>query len=231
MTRVICFDLETTGFDYAKGERIIEIGAVEIVDGKLTHNTFHSYINPDGKIVSPNAYLVHKLSNEFLSDKPKFKDIAPKLLEFLGDARVVAHNGFDFDFPFINHELIQMGLPPIPRESQEDSIVIARHKIFGPKEYTLDALAKWFGVSLAARADAHGALIDAEILAHVYLELNAAASSETIEDIIEKQRAALAAIPRTSGDFPKRSFAPNESEIAAHAEFVEKNIKDSLWKA
>ncbi|MDR1207330.1 MAG: ribonuclease H-like domain-containing protein [Rickettsiales bacterium] len=227
MTRVICFDLETTGFEYAKGDRVIEIGAVEICDGKITDQTFHEYINPDGKVIPQSSYMVHKLSNEFLSDKPKFAAVAQKLLDFIGDSQVVAHNGFDFDFPFINYELTQLGLPTIPREQQQDSIVIARHKVFGPKEYTLDSLAKWFGVSLVARADAHGALIDAEILAKVYLELSAAASSESIGDIIEKQKAALAAIPKNGGNFPHRTFAPSESEIKAHTEFMEKHIKKS----
>ena len=98
-------------------------------------------------------------------------EIAPKFLDFIKDSPVVAHNGFDFDFPFINFELTKLGLPQISREQQLDSIVIARNRVFGPKAYTLDALAKWFGVPLTARADAHGALIDAEILAKVFLEL------------------------------------------------------------
>jgi DNA polymerase-3 subunit epsilon len=227
--RIICFDLETTGFEYAKGDRVFEIGAVEIIDGKITDSTFHEYINPDGKIIPQSSYMVHKLSNEFLSDKPKFNEVAQKLLDFIGDSQVVAHNGFDFDFPFINYELAQLGLPAIPREQQQDSIVIARHKIFGPKEYTLDSLAKWFGVSLVTRADAHGALIDAEILAKVYLELSAAAPTESIGDIIKKQTDALAAIPHPGTDFPHREWKLAESEIEAHKEFLEKNIKESIW--
>ena len=231
MTRTICFDLETTGFEYAKGDRIIEIGAVELVDGKITDSTFHRYINPDGKIITPDSYMVHKLSNEFLSDKPKFAAVAKELLDFIGDSVIVAHNGIDFDFPFINHELSQLGMPPIPRDRQIDSIAIARHKVFGPKTYTLDSLAKWFGVPLTARADAHGALIDAEILAKVYLELEAAQTSESIADVIEKQHAALMAAPKTGGNFPKRTFAPLEAEVAAHKEWLEKNVKENLWSS
>ena len=171
MTRIICFDIETTGFEYAHGDRCIEIGAVELIDGKLTENTFHEYINPEGKIIPKETYMVHKISNAFLEDKPKMNVVAPKFLEFIGDSPIVAHNGFDFDFPFMNFELNKLKLPQIPREQQLDSIVIARNRVYGPKSYTLDALAKWFGISLTARADAHGALIDAEILAKVYLEL------------------------------------------------------------
>ena len=144
MTRIICFDIETTGFEYSHGDRVIEIGAIEILDGHITESSFHEYINPDGKIIPPASYMVHKLSNNFLEDKPKFAAVAPKLLEFIGESPVVAHNGFDFDFPFINYELAQLGLPQIPRNQQLDTIVIARNKVFGPKTYTLDSLAKWF---------------------------------------------------------------------------------------
>ena len=157
MARIICFDIETTGFEYLRGDRCIEIGAVEVIDGKITDNTFHEYINPEGKIIPPETYEVHKISNAFLEDKPKMTEIAPRFLEFIGDSLIVAHNGLDFDFPFVNHELMKAGLPQIPREQQADSLVIARNRLFGPKNYTLDALAKWFGISLTARADAHGA--------------------------------------------------------------------------
>jgi DNA polymerase-3 subunit epsilon len=227
--RIICFDIETTGFFYDKGDRVIEIGAIEIIDGRVTDKTFHSYVNPEGKIIPPDSYMVHKLSNEFLSDKPKFAAVAQKLLDFIEDSPIVAHNGIDFDFPFINYELNALGLPVIPRDRQVDSIVIARNKIFGPKSYTLDSLAKWFGISLATRADSHGALIDAEILAKVYLELEAAASTESIADIIKKQQDAFLAAPKSDGNFPRRTFNVPADELVAHKEFIEKNIKDSIW--
>jgi DNA polymerase-3 subunit epsilon len=222
MTRIICFDCETTSFDYTRGERIIEVGAVEIIDGRITDNTFHAYINPDGKIIPPDSYMVHKLSNEFLSDKEKFAAVAPKLMEFIGNSPVVAHNGFDFDFPFLNHELGVANLPILPREQQMDSIVIARNKVFGPKTYTLDSLAKWFGVSLVTRADAHGALIDADILARVYLELAACAPARNINDIIAEQHAAMLAHPKIGTDFPHREFMATDDELSAHEKFIEK---------
>ena len=115
MGRVICFDIETTGLEYTRGDRCIEIGAVEMIDGQITDNTFHEYINPDGKIIPPDSYMVHKISNAFLEDKPKMATVAPKFLDFIGTSPIVAHNGADFDFPFINHELQMIGLPQIPR--------------------------------------------------------------------------------------------------------------------
>ncbi len=222
MGRVICFDIETTGLEYMRGDRCIEIGAVEMIDGNITDNTFHEYINPDGKIIPPDSYMVHKISNAFLEDKPKMAVVAPRFLEFIGDSPIVAHNGLDFDFPFINHELRLAGLPEIPRSQQFDSIVIARNRVFGPKSYSLDALAKWYGISLTARADAHGALIDAEILAKVYKELENTAPAPDVADIIAKQHNAFLAHPKIGGDFPRRQFPAHADELDAHNKFMEK---------
>ena len=221
MKRVICFDIETTGFEYLRGDRVIEIGAVEIIDDQITDNNFHEYINPEGKIIPPDTYMVHKISNAFLEDKPKMSIVAPKFLEFIGDSPIVAHNGFDFDFPFVNHELAKLGLPQIPRSQQMDSIVIARNRVFGPKSYSLDALAKWYGISLTARADAHGALIDSEILAKVYMELENTAPAPDVSEIIAKQHAAMLAHPKIGDDFPYRTFDVPEEDLAAHNAFME----------
>lgn len=221
MGRVICFDIETTGFEYLRGDRCIEIGAVEMIDGQITDNTFHEYINPEGKIIPPETYMVHKISNAFLEDKPKMSIVAPKFLEFIGDAPLVAHNGIDFDFPFINHELEMLNLPQIPRSRQLDSIVIARNRVFGPKSYSLDALAKWYGISLTARADAHGALIDAEILAKVYKELENTAPAPDINDVIAEQHAAFLKHPKIGADFPHRTFPAHADELENHNKFME----------
>ncbi len=221
MKRVICFDIETTGLEYQRGDRCIEIGAVEVIDGKITDNSFHEYINPDGKIIPPDSYMVHKISNAFLEDKPKMAEIAPRFLEFIGDSPIVAHNGFDFDFPFINHELGLLKMNPIPRNQQMDSLVIARNRVFGPKSYTLDALAKWYGISLTARADAHGALIDAEILAKVYIELENTEPAPDISEIIAKQHAAMQKHPKIGTDFPYRKFEPTAEELENHNKFME----------
>jgi DNA polymerase-3 subunit epsilon len=222
MTRIICFDIETTGFEYMRGDRCIEIGAVELIDGKLTENNFHEYINPEGKIIPPETYMVHKISNAFLEDKPTMAVVAPKFLEFIGDSQIVAHNGLDFDFPFINYELSKLHLPNIPRSQMLDSIVIARNRVFGPKAYTLDALAKWFGVSLTARADAHGALIDAEILAHVYLELENTAPAIDINELMKKQHDAFLKTPKIGTEFPRRNFTVPDEELKIHNEFMDK---------
>ena len=226
MARIICFDIETTGFEWTRGDRCIEIGAVELVDGKLTDNTFHEYINPEGKIIPPETYMVHKISNAFLEDKPKMSEVAPKFLDFIKDSVIVAHNGFDFDFPFLNFELAKLGLHQISREQQMDSIVIARNRVFGPKAYTLDALAKWFGVPLTARADAHGALIDAEILAKVFLELENTAPAPDINDVIAEQHEALLNHPKIGANFPRRSFPAHQEELDNHNAFMEKLLAD-----
>ena len=128
MTRIICFDTETTGFDYDKGEKIIEIAAVEIIDGKITGKNFHEYINPERQI-SADAYNVHKISNAFVADKPLFPEVAARFMEFAGGDLLVAHNGKGFDFPFINYQLEQVGMPKIPPERQEDSMLMAQRKI------------------------------------------------------------------------------------------------------
>ncbi len=225
MERIICFDIETTGFEYMRGDRVIEIGAVEMIDGQITDNSFHEYINPEGKIIPPETYMVHKISNAFLEDKPKMSEIAPRFLAYIGDSPIVAHNGADFDFPFINYELEKLGLPPIPHTQQLDSIVIARNRVFGPKSYSLDALAKWFGVSLTARADAHGALIDSEILANVYKELMNTAPAPDVSEIIASQHAAFLAHPKIGGDFPRRTFSAPQSDVDVHNEFMKKIIE------
>lgn len=222
MARVICFDIETTGFEYLRGDRCIEIGAVEILDGKLTGNNFHEYINPEGKIIPQETYMVHKISNAFLDDKPKMAVIAPKFLEYIGDSTVVAHNGFEFDFPFLNHELEMLGLPQIPKSQQQDTLVIARNRVFNLKTYTLDALAKFYGISLATRADAHGALIDSEILAKVYLELENTEPAPEISDIIAKQHDAFLAHPKIGANFPYRQFPISAEEEKIHQEFMDK---------
>ncbi len=222
MKRIICFDIETTGFEYTRGDRVIEIGAVEILDGKITGNNFHSYVNPDGKVIPPDSYRVHKLSNAFLSDKPLFRDVAQKFLDFIGDSDVVAHNGFDFDFPFINHELKVLNLKTIPRTQQQDTLEISRNRVHGPKSYSLDALAKYFNISLATRADAHGALIDSEILARVYLELMGHAPAKSIADIMAEQLIALKNHPKIGGDFPRRTFVLNDVDENTHNEFMKK---------
>lgn len=224
MARVICFDTETTALDYAKGEKIIEIGAIEILDGKITENVFHEYINPEGRQIPLDSYNVHKISNAFLEDKPIFIDVARRFLDFVGDSLIVAHNGKGFDFPFINYQLEQVGLPRIPPTQQEDSMLMAQRKIVELKSYTLDNIAKFFNISLETRADSHGALIDTRILAKVYLELVQSADQKTVPEIAAEQHQKFLELKKSDGTFPYRTFTPTESELATHNEWIEKNI-------
>lgn len=225
MGRIICFDIETTGFEYMRGDRCIDIGAVEVVDGKITGNEFQAYINPEGKIIPPDTYEVHKISNAFLEDKPLMSEVAPKFLEFVGDSPIIAHNGSEFDFPFINHELKRIGLPEIPLSQQMDSMILARTRVYGPKSYSLDALAKWFGISLDSRADAHGALVDSRLLANVYVELESTAKPRPISEIMDEFHQKMLNCPKTAGDFPRRHFPASDADVAEHETFMDAFIR------
>jgi len=228
MSRVVCFDTETTSFDYKGGDKIIEIAAVEIVNGKLTGENIHSLINPNGRMVSKEAYEVHKISNHALEGKPKFAEIAPKLLEFFKDSPVVAHNGCDFDFPFLNHELKAAGLKEIPKEQQIDSLIIARNRVFGPKSYSLDSLAKWFDIDLKEREFSHSALVDSKILAQVYIELTRTNEMESYEDVIQRFAEAIKQIPKSEGR-QKRDFPPTAQELETFNKFLDASIKSPSW--
>lgn len=165
--REIIFDTETTGLERLE-DRVIEIGGVEMVDRFLTGRTFHVFINPQGRQVHPDALAVHGISNEQLKDKPVFADIVEDFLEFFDGAKLVAHNA-SFDMGFINAELDRLGLPPIGNDRVIDTLALARRKHpMGPN--TLDALCRRYGIDNSHRT-LHGALLDSEILAEVYIEL------------------------------------------------------------
>lgn len=165
--REIVFDTETTGFDPKTGDRMVEIGCVEMVNRVETGATFHAYYNPE-RAMPAAAEAVHGLSDVFLSDKPLFRDGAEELLAFLGDAPLVAHNA-SFDFGFLNNELEHAGLVPISLDRMVDTVAIARKKHPGAKN-SLDALCTRYGIDRSHRVK-HGALLDAELLAQVYVEL------------------------------------------------------------
>jgi len=223
MSRIICFDIETTGLDYAHGDRCVEIGAVEIIDDKITDNSFHEYINPEGRIITDEVYMVHKLSSDFLKTKPTMDIIAPKFLEYIGDSPIVAHNGKEFDFPFMNTELARLNLPKIDESRWLDSMIIARDRVYQIKSLSLDSLAKFFGVSLTARADAHGALIDSEILANVYLEMMATTKpAQDINDYIKERHKDFLNMKKFGSDFPTRHFDIPQDELETHNQFMDK---------
>lgn len=165
--REIVLDTETTGFDPATGDRVVEIGAVELRGHVPTGETFHAYINPE-RPMPQGAFEVHGLGDDFLRDKPVFAEVAEAFLAFVGEATLVIHNAA-FDMAFLNHELGRLGRPPIPPERAVDTLEIARRRFPGAGN-SLDALCRRFGVDNAGRVK-HGALLDSEILAEVYLEL------------------------------------------------------------
>jgi len=181
--REIVFDTETTGLDNRE-DRIIEIGGVELIDRFPTGKTYHIFIEPDGRKVHPDALAVHGISNERLAGESKFKDIADDFLEFFSGAKLVAHNA-RFDQGFIDAELQRVGLPALDPDSIIDTLAIAKRKHpMGPN--SLDALCKRYGID-NSRREKHGALLDSELLAEVYIEL------------IGGKQAALSLDPNASG--------------------------------
>lgn len=165
--REIVWDTETTGFKPEEGHRLVEIGAIELFNHLPTDRVFHEYINPE-RDMPEGAFAVHGLSIDFLKDKPVFAKVAQKFVDFVGDATLVAHNA-SFDMHFINYELQKLGMAPIPMSRSLDTLTMARKRFPGAQN-SLDALCRRFGVDNSAR-EKHGALLDSEILAEVYLEL------------------------------------------------------------
>ncbi|MDE1940063.1 MAG: DNA polymerase III subunit epsilon [Alphaproteobacteria bacterium] len=165
--REIVLDTETTGFDPSDGHRIVEIGCVELLDHFPTGKTYQCYLNPD-RDMPVEAERVHGITGAFLADKPRFPEVAEAFLEFIGDAPLVIHNA-SFDLKFVNAELDRIGGKPIPAARAIDTIEMAKNKLPGVR-YSLDELCKRFGIDLSAR-EKHGALLDAELTAQVYLEL------------------------------------------------------------
>jgi len=176
--RQIVFDLETTGFKFSEGHRIVEIGAVEMVNGAVTGRNFHTYVNPQ-RDMPEGAFRVHGLSAEFLSDKPLFADpkVASAFLDFVNGAQLIAHNGISFDLPFMNDELTAAGLPTLDRANILDTLHLARRKFPGAPA-SLDALCARFNIDTTTRErEGHGALLDSKLLAAVYIELTGGAQA------------------------------------------------------
>ena len=225
--REIVFDTETTGLDPATGDRMVEIGCVELVNRVETGTTFHAYFNPERDMPS-EAEAVHGLSQSFLADKPLFRELAPELLDFLGDAPLVAHNA-GFDFGFLNAELAVCELQAVCTSRMVDTVALARKKHPGAK-LSLDALCTRYGVDRSHRVR-HGALLDAELLAQVYVELTGGRQIglELASEIVEtanngSARPAPVARPRRE----PRPHAATAEELARHKMFLEQ-IKSPLW--
>ena len=227
--REIVLDTETTGFEPSEGHRIVEIGAVELFNHMPTGRTYHQYINPE-RSVPKEAFEVHGLGDDFLRDKPVFRDIGRAFLDFIGDAKLVIHNAA-FDIKFLNFELKKVGLPPIDWPRAIDTLAISRQKFPGSPA-SLDALCRRFGVDNSAR-EKHGALLDSEILAEVYLELiggrqpDFALASQPAKNAVSGSGQSDDWRPRPRPEpLPPRITA---DEAAAHAALVAKLGAAALW--
>lgn len=227
--REIIFDTETTGLDN-RADRVIEIGGVELDRHFPTGRTFHVYVNPGDRKVHPDALAIHGITDEFLKDKSSFADIVDELLDFFGDARWVAHNA-SFDMGFMNAEFERLGLPAIPSERVLDTLSLARRKHpMGPN--SLDALCRRYGIDNAHRTK-HGALLDSELLAEVYIEMIGGRQAALGLSIAEAGRRTIiqeddivVPIGQRPGPLPSRL---SEAESAAHAAMVEKIGGKAIW--
>lgn len=219
--REIVFDTETTGLDPFSGDRVVEIGCVELINRIPTGHSFHRYLNPE-RDMPRAAFEVHGLSAEFLSDKPLFAEVAADFLEFIADAVMVAHNA-PFDVRFLNAELEKVGGPLIDNERVMDTLALARQKFPG-QQNNLDALCKRLGVD-NSRRDKHGALLDSEILAEVYLELTG--GRQAMFDLAEAVAAGGTPIAERQVE-PARAHSATAEEEAAHAAFIAQ-IEDPIW--
>lgn len=218
--REIVLDTETTGLNPHDGHRIVEIGALEMVNKVLTGKKFHFYVNP--KRDMPNeAYRIHGISSDFLKDKPVFKEIAEEFLDFIEGGKLVIHNA-PFDIKFLNYELSLVNLPSLELSEAIDTLIIARKNYPGAR-VNLDALCRRFKIDNSSR-EFHGALLDAALLAEVYVELTGGrqtsfvmgneASNEFQKDVVNN---------KASGN--KLVVYPTEEEVKKHQEFIEKFIK------
>ena len=222
--REIVLDTETTGLDPKSGDRLVEIGCVELDNHLPTGRTYHQYVDPE-RDMPDEAFRVHGLSEAFLAKHPVFADIAEPFLEFIGDAHLVIHNA-NFDLGFINAELLRLGRAPVEHRRAIDTVQVARGKYPGAQA-SLDALCRRFEIDLSSRTK-HGALLDAELLADVYLEL--VGGRQPGFKLASQQRK----FNNENGDKqnkparPPRPHAPSEAESAAHQTLIKK-ITDPIW--
>jgi DNA polymerase III subunit epsilon len=221
--REIVLDTETTGLDPKGGHRIVEIGCVELDNHMPTGETYHQYINPE-RDMPEEAFRIHGLSQEYLSEFPAFAQIAADFVAFVGDAKLIIHNA-SFDMGFINAELSTLDLEPIPLERATDTVAMARRKFPGARA-NLDALCQRFGIDNSNR-DLHGALLDSRLLADVYLELIGGRQPDLALKS-EKQKSSAASSDRRFRE--PRPHAPTEDELSTHREFIEK-LEDAVWTA
>lgn len=224
--REIILDTETTGLDPSSGHRIVEIGCIETHNHMPTGEVFHCYVNPE-RDMPEGAFAVHGLSSEFLSDKAKFAEIADRFLAFIGDAPLVIHNA-EFDLRFLDAEMALIDKSPIERSRAVDTIALARRRYPGA-QVSLDALCRRFEIDLSRR-EKHGALLDAELLAEVYLylmggrqpglDLHIAAAEADANNTTDTERPLR----------PARPHAPSPAEAEAHKELLDQ-ITEPIWRS
>lgn len=230
MMREIVLDTETTGLDPADGHRIVEIGCVELVNHLPTGRRFQRYLNPE-RAMTADALAVHGIKEEFLATQPIFAEVVADLLEFLGDAPLVIHNA-EFDMRFLNAELHRLGFPPLPMSRAIDTVRMARRKFPGAPA-SLDALCKRFNIDNSNRT-LHGALLDSELLAEVYLELVGGRQPglELAAETTAPVMVSGGAFPAAANARPPRPHAPTPEELARHEAFLDKLAKQAplIWR-
>ena len=225
MVREIVFDTETTGFNYDKGDRLIEIGAVELINHIPTGKTYHQYINPERE-VPEDAVKIHGLTYNFLKDYPTFDKVADEWLEFIGDAKLVAHNA-TFDMNFLNYELKQLSKKQMSWDNCIDTLEIAR-SMFPGARCSLDALCKRFEIDNSARTF-HGALLDAQLLAEVYLELLGGKEPALLLESEKIKNKKSTDVSFSKNNRPERNFPISDEELINHNDFLEKKLKSAVW--
>lgn len=225
--REIVLDTETTGFEPSEGHRIVEIGAVELWNHLPTGKTYHQYINPE-RTMPQEAFNVHGLGDEFLADKPVFAAIAQDFLHFVGDAKLVIHNA-SFDMKFLNAELGWVNKPLLLNDQAIDTLAIARRKFPGSPA-SLDSLCRRFGVDNSMR-EKHGALLDSEILAEVYLELIGGKQPDfsLSPDDQDKDRDVVRPMRRASERPEPLKPRLTDEETAAHQDFISEMGDKAVW--
>lgn len=221
--REIVLDTETTGFEPSDGHRLVEIGCLELFNFVPTGVVFHHYINPERE-VPQEAFNVHGLSYDFLKDHPRFEDIHLKFLDFIGDSPLVIHNA-RFDMKFLNAELGRLNHPSLPFERAIDTLALAK-SLFPGSPASLDALCKRFDVDNSNRIK-HGALLDAELLAEVYLELKGG-RQPTLNLSVKSSCSSLK--PREKTFYPSRPFDVPDDELKTHEAFLDK-LKSPVWRS
>jgi len=220
----VVFDSETTGFDPEAGDRIVELGAVKMLDGMPTNDKLHLYINPN-RSVPQSAVEVHGLTTEFLSQYPSIEQVIGQFVDFVGDLPMIAHNS-KFDAKFLNFELAAMGMQPYAPERYYDSIAVAR-RLYPGASANLDALCKRHNISLASR-DKHGALLDSELLAEVIVEMGGGRQTSLFDEFSStRSKTASKEVVKSSRDtFIRKASA---EELERHAALVAKLGADAIW--